>query len=327
MKKHFLFIFFSVVFIIICEPCFAKIKPVVVVAPFDAKGVAQEEVDIITELFTAEYANTGLASVVDRNSFDKIKEQLKFQSSDWSNANKVAQLGKALNANHVVVGQLLEFRGRIITTIKIIDVNTTTILASYTERISDVEKVLDKIPSICKELSNRLGAYSMKYKIGDEGEGDGIVFYVSPTGFDVYDGQGGVKRCHYLEMSKTVLGESKWSDFDPYYGILNEKLGYGKSNTYQMINGMKRPSVEKCAAYRCIQYKTKTSEAGEWFLPNREEAELMMATQSERLGAESTKRYWTSDKHSFRCNNSIYYAIKYDGSTNTYYSVRAIRAF
>ena len=123
MKKHFLLIFFSVVFIVICEPCFAKIKPVVVVAPFDAKGVAQDEVDIITELFTAEYANTGLASVVDRNSFDKIKEQLKFQSSDWSNANKVAQLGKALNANHVVVGQLLEFRGRIITTIKIIDVN------------------------------------------------------------------------------------------------------------------------------------------------------------------------------------------------------------
>lgn len=305
----------------------AQTKPVVVVAPFDVKGVAQDEAEVITELFTAEYANTGSASVVDRNSFDKIKTQLSFQSSDWSNADKVAQLGKALNANHVVVGQLLKFRGQIITTIKIIDVNTTTILASYTEKVKDIEKLLDKLPEICKELSNRVGASSMKYKIGDEGEGGGIVFYVLPEGFDVYDGQGGVTRCHYLEMSKTVLGKSKWSDFDPYYGILNEKLGYGKSNTYQMIKGMQRPSVEKCAAYRCIQYKTETSQTGEWFLPNREEAELMMTTQSERLRAESTTRYWTSDQHSFRCNDSIYYAIMYEGSTDSYYSVRAVRAF
>ena len=39
----------------------AQTKPVVVVAPFDVKGVAQDEADIITELFTAEYANTGAA--------------------------------------------------------------------------------------------------------------------------------------------------------------------------------------------------------------------------------------------------------------------------
>jgi len=321
MKKHFLLIFFSVVFIMICEPCFAKIKPVVVVAPFDAKGVAQEEVDIITELFTAEYANTGLASVVDRNSFDKIKEQLKFQSSDWSNANKVAQLGKALNANHVVVGQLLKFRGQIITTIKIIDVNTTTILASYTEKIRDVEKVLDKIPSICKELSNRLGAYSMKYKIGDEGEGDGIVFYVSPTGFDVYDGQGGVKRCHYLEMSKTNLGESKWGN---YVDGTISKLGYGKSNTYKMVSRMRIPSVKNSAAYRCIQYKTKVSEAGEWFLPNREEAELMMTTQSERLKAETISKYWTSDVDWWTKGPKLLFT---DRKRDKWYSVRAIRAF
>jgi len=115
MKKYIVSAVFAV---LVSTALYAHAKPVVVVAPFDTKGVAQDEAEVITELFTAEYANTGSASVVDRNSFDKIKTQLSFQSSDWSNADKVAQLGKALNANHVVVGQLLKFRSQIITTIK-----------------------------------------------------------------------------------------------------------------------------------------------------------------------------------------------------------------
>ena len=320
MKKCIVSVVFAV---LIGAVLVAQAKPVVVVAPFDTKGVAQDEAEVITELFTAEYANTGSASVVDRNSFDKIKTQLSFQSSDWSNADKVAQLGKALNANHVVVGQLLKFRGQIITTIKIIDVNTTTILASYTEKVKDIENLLDKLPEICMELSSKTGGAPIKkYKIGDIGEGSGIVFYVSPEGFDVYDGKGGVMRCHYLEMSKTNLGESKWgNDIDNTIS----KLGYGKSNTYHMIKAKGYPSVKNCAAYRCAQYTTKTSKAGEWFLPNLEEAKLMIATQSERLTAESTKKYWTSDQYYF-LNREPSHRYHYSALSN-YYSVRAVRAF
>lgn len=305
MKKCIVSVVFAVLIgAVLC----AQAKPVVVVAPFDTKGVAQDEAEVITELFTAEYANTGSASVVDRNSFDKIKAQLKFQSSDWSNSDKVAELGKALNANHVVVGQLLKFRSQIITTIKIIDVNTTTILASYTEKVSDIEKLFDKLPAICKKLSNKVGAYSMRYKIGDEGEGGGIVFYVSPEGFDVYDGNGGVKRCHYLEMSKTNLGESDWGNgLDIDIDDISPKLylGYGKSNTYKIVNEMKKKygkkeiPIDKCAAYRCIQYSTATSKAGEWFLPSYVESQLMRETQENRLKAESTNDYWTSDRYFF----------------------------
>lgn len=174
MKKCIVSVVFAV---LIGAVLVAQTKPVVVVAPFDVKGVAQDEAEVITELFTAEYANTGSASVVDRNSFDKIKTQLSFQSSDWSNADKVAQLGKALNANHVAVGQLLQFRSQIAVTIKIIDVNTTTILASHTEKLKDIEDLLDKLPEICKELSNKVGGGS-KYKVGDKGLSGGTVFYL-----------------------------------------------------------------------------------------------------------------------------------------------------
>ena len=312
----------------------AQAKPVVVVAPFDTKGVAQDEAEVITELFTAEYANTGSASVVDRNSFDKIKTQLSFQSSDWSNADKVAQLGKALNANHVVVGQLLQFRGQIITTIKIIDVNTTTILASYTEKVKDIEALLDELPEICIALSSKAGSVSKtEYKIGDRGQGGGIVFYVSSEGFDVHDGKGGVMRCHYLEMSKKNLGESKWGD---YIALDNTSLGYGKHNTYEIVKHMGRTSVEKCAAYRCMQYKTATSQAGEWFLPNLEEVKLMIETQSEQLNTESTdNRWWASSSFTWDDWHIVHIFDAYKAMSSIFMgfdadrirSVRAVRAF
>ena len=154
MKKYvLLMMFLSLVGVTL----FAQSKPVVVVASFNAKGVDKDEAEVVTELFTSEYANTGMVDVVDRNNFDKISDQLKFQSSDWSNADKVAQLGKALNANHVVVGQLLRFREKVAVTIKVIDVNTTTILASHTGKLDDMEDLLDELPKICKELSEKTG--------------------------------------------------------------------------------------------------------------------------------------------------------------------------
>ena len=328
MKKYFVLMLLT---LLVGQASFAEAKPVVVVAPFDAKGVDKDEVEVVTELFTAEYANTGTANVVDRNSFDKIQAQLKFQSSDWSNSEKVAQLGKALNADHVIVGQLLQFKGRLIVTIKIIDVNTTTILGSYTEKLGGIESLLDRLREICTKLSNKVGASSMKYKIGDEGEGGGIVFYVSREGFDVYDGTGDVKRCHYLEMSKACLGESKRGEYVSEH-YLKSDLGYGKSNTYKIYQSTKYtwyPTLSNCAAYRCMKYRTNTSQAGEWFLPNYEEAKLMIEAQSERLVAEGRSKYITSDYYTFTGYMGKYHKTLDDSycSRDSRYSVRAIRAF
>lgn len=53
-------------------------KPKVVIVPFDAKGVPQDEADVVTELFISEYAATGKATVPDRNSFDKLAKEQSF---------------------------------------------------------------------------------------------------------------------------------------------------------------------------------------------------------------------------------------------------------
>ena len=184
-------------------------KPNVVIVPFDAKGVPQDEADVVTELFISEYAATGKATVPDRNSFDKLAKEQSFQASSWSDSEKIAKLGKAINANQAIVGQIMKFRDEIIVSIKVIDINTTKILSSKTERLKDISLLFDKNPGICKELAEKSNYVPMQYKVGDEGEGGGIVFYVSQEGFIVYDGKGGQKICHCLEMSKPTLGLSK----------------------------------------------------------------------------------------------------------------------
>ena len=142
-----------------CFCAFSQSKPVVVVAPFDANGVDQEDADIITEAFISEYANIGKADVVDRNSFDKIRSQLDFQTSEWSNAEKVAELGKALNATQVIVGQFRKLKSsQILVIIRVEDVNTTKILASLpaNTKLNDTLDALDKVGEWSKILSAKV---------------------------------------------------------------------------------------------------------------------------------------------------------------------------
>ena len=339
MKKQSIFLIALTAFFVMRLS--AQYKPVVVIAPFDAKGVSKDEADVITEIFTSEYAGTGKANVVDRNSFDKIRAQLSFQTSDWSNTEKVAQLGKALNASQVVVGQLLKFREQIVATIKIIDVNTTTILASHTEKVSDIESLFDKTSDICEKLAKaargggKVNPFPKdftpepygKYKVDDEGPGGGIVFYVSEEGFTVYDGQGGEVICHYLEMSKTSLGEIWKGIWEYNKNETKTDLGWGKSNCYKILQHNYHD--EKYPAYRCSLYATETTKPGDWFLPSKDELNLMYRTQKERvLATGSGAEYFSSSLFDY----DSFYFQNFNSGRTAYYggflcSVRAVRAF
>ena len=70
-------------------------KPIAVFS-FDIKGsaVSSAEAEAITELFISELVATGKVKVVDRSNFDKVIEvqEMKFQSSDRSNSDKISQL-------------------------------------------------------------------------------------------------------------------------------------------------------------------------------------------------------------------------------------------
>ena len=131
---------------------FGASKPVMVIATFDAKGFSEEDIEFVMNLFTSSFIKLGVANIVDRSNFDKIKKELSFQESDWSDSEKVASMGRALNAEQVVVGQLIERQNKIVLTVRVLDVNTTTIIASYVETVSNVDAFLDVMDFFCATL-------------------------------------------------------------------------------------------------------------------------------------------------------------------------------
>ena len=165
-----------------------------------------------------------------------------------------------------------------------------------------------------------------------EGEGGGIIFYVSQEGFLVYDGMGESKLCHYLEMSKSTLGISNWA---PTLDTVNtfDGIGYGKSNTYKIVKSQKKSSLTKdnCAAYRCSLYSTEKTTAGDWFLPSKDELNLMYKTMNATVVSDASSSYFWSSSES--TDNYIWIqhfsdGMQYvDNGKDYHNSVLAVRAF
>jgi len=183
----------------------------------------------------------------------------------------------------------------------------------------------------CPKEVGRANDNKKVYKIGEMGAGGGIVFYVSEEGFKVYDGEGGEETCHYLEMSEATLLESKWF---PSYDMIGTKtgLGYGKENTYKILHAKSESLTEvNCAAYRCNKYSTANTKAGEWWLPSKDELDLIWQNQKDVVVKScNSPWHWSSSEHNEgnaweqNFNDGKQGESSKDRNIN---SVRAVRAF
>lgn len=342
-----------------------KGKPTIVVIPFDAKNIEQTEVEVLLDTFTNKIADSGKFKVVDRSKVDEIKKQHEFQNSDWSSDEKVAKLGNALNANMVVVGKLMPFQKKINASFRILDVNTMEIVSTADGVFDDILVFFNKIPEIVKKLTGEIKSISTTsnittskpesssvstnvsalssngktYNIGDDGPGGGIIFYYSKVGFDVYEPDGSVKKCHYLEVSKFDLGAISWCSRKSGADCCNittlTAVGAGRINTFKIIKSTHRSGTitkENCAALACHSYSTATTKAGDWFLPSKDELNLLYQNLGKRVLLCNTTNdnwYWSSSQGN---RDSAWGQRFSDGLQDDYYkgsttSVRAVRAF
>lgn len=179
------------------------------------------------------------------------------------------------------------------------------------------------------------------YQIGDIGPGGGIIFYHSPSGFNVIQADGSSKLCHYLEVSPTDLGVTSWcseKEYGKYCCNIQTKkgLGYGKINTLGIINGKHQGGLttKNCAALACHRYSTGSTKDGEWFLPSKKELNLLYKNLGERVMKSNTTGepwYWSSSEDDY---DDAWVQRFSDGSQGCNYknntlplSVRAVRAF
>lgn len=275
-------------------PVFSQ-SNVVTIVPFASQGISPGDAETFTEMFISEYARVTKSDVADRSNFDGIIAQHKFQVSEWSNDEKVAKLGKAMNAEKIICGRLSVFGYSITFTARILDVNSTKVLNSINWKGGSFDELLAGMTNIAKDLGGM-------YYIGGKGPGGGIVFYESDVGFPVQESDGTTTVCHYLEVSPVEFMVSSWCGCTGYdtpgrqfynmcYIQTGETVGSGKQNTRAMMNN----HYSQCAKV-CAEYSTGTTAQGEWFLPSKTELNFIYENLVKTGILKSNKFYWSSSQ-------------------------------
>jgi len=301
----------------------------VAVSVFDAKGgLTKDEAESVTELFIAELVKNRTLKVVDRNSFDKIMSEMRFQDSDWADSKRVAQLGKALNANGIIRGTVMSLGGQIVISSTMLDINTAEILSSSTLQMRRIDEVFEKLPPFVTEMVKNLPAASGgnrpaqasggTYKIGDTGPAGGIVFYDKGSFSNGW---------RYLEAAPTETEfTAQWGGRGTDIAGTTTTIGSGKRNTEIIVGKLGISS----AAGMC----TRLNFDGftDWFLPSKDGLDLMYKNlKLMGWGGFSDSFYWSSSQDS---NTRAFSQFLSNGDQSSFapnktlgYSVRAVRAF
>ena len=149
MRKALLCIFA----LFVCIGIFAQQQPVVAVAPFDAiSGISATDANMITRVFFIRLGNTNRVSLVDRNVVDRVLREHSFQTGDWSNEQKTAELGRALNSDWIVRGELEKFGENILVTVQFYDIQTFRFMGGADTLLANANEAMEKMDPLVNRL-------------------------------------------------------------------------------------------------------------------------------------------------------------------------------
>jgi TolB-like protein len=304
---------------------FAQQKMVAVSTFTNGRGVSVESANTITNLVIGRLADNSMVRVVDRASFDKILAEMKFQQSDWSNSEKTAALGKAVNADYIIRGEVDILDDLIIVTARMIDILTAKVVASSDIDMERMNQARAKMPEFVDRFNKTLGGGGDSgntggYTIGDFGPAGGTVFYDRGM---VSDGW------RYLEAAPAETEfTAQWGAYEIPVGGTETALGTGKRNTQIIVERLRRLGETKKAAQLCTALEFNGYR--DWFLPSRDELDLMYKNlKAKSLDSFGNGWYWSSSEGNGNIAWGQYFSVGSQGSSTkgNAGSVRAVRAF
>ncbi|MBR6198706.1 MAG: DUF1566 domain-containing protein [Spirochaetales bacterium] len=311
-------------------------KPVLVITPVDLYDMDEKSGELLFRRMQSEFANMVKFKVVDRGSFEKLRKEQEFQGSDWSNPDKIAEMKKAFNAKYIVTSTVESYGDDIYITVNIIDVNTTQIVASENLSVKSIKELMDgKLKKMIENVTKKVSVEGV-YTIGERSPSGGIVFYYSREGFNVYDAEGNVVVAHYMECSDVLSKSISWCSRKESASCCEPKtetgFGYGKANTMKILTTNHAGgalSETNCAALLCSKYSTINTKTGDWWLPSKDELNLIYTNLKCKGYISDSSYFWSSSSYS---NSTAWYQSFYSGDQNYDYkhgrgSVRAVRAF
>jgi formylglycine-generating enzyme required for sulfatase activity len=103
--------------------------------------------------------NTSKVGLVDRTVVEQVLKEHNFQTGDWSNQQKTAEIGRALNADWIVRGELEKFGSNILLTVQFYDIQTFRFMGGSDLRLANADDAYDKmnplVDSLIQTISGR----------------------------------------------------------------------------------------------------------------------------------------------------------------------------
>lgn len=144
-----------IVLLILATHAFSQEKASIAVIELDAEGIASYEARIITARIRTELFNTGKFVVLEREKVEAILKEQGFQLSGCTLNECAVKIGRLVNVQKIVTGNIGKIGNLITLSIRLVDVETGILLKTATEDCEcSIETVLTKsIQSLSQKLA------------------------------------------------------------------------------------------------------------------------------------------------------------------------------
>ena len=244
---------FSILFLTCAVSLLLSARKNIAVMPFEVVGnvLTKDEAESITELYISELVSTGKISIVDRANFDKILKEMEFQDSDWSNSEKTAKLGQAINAELIARGKIMKLGSRMYLSSTVIDITTARVVSSAKKDFKDIDEFFVILSGFVKDI---IMGVAPTYNIGDTGPGGGTIFKIEIDEKAIYEIAFLPNKTDFFTAKELASNYSGGGYYDWYFPSLEE---------LQQLNSVKYYAGDK-SGYRYLVYKVGILE-GEWY--------------------------------------------------------------
>lgn len=148
---------------------FSAEKITVAVLPFSSVN-GEEEGDTLASMFANELSKRKVYKVLTRNSqMEKVMKELNFQRQGLTDENTIIQIGRALNSQYVLAGNISKLGRNNILIVSMINVETFENITGDSKSFRNIEDVIQFIPQIINEITGTRGRTVVDIDIfGDE---------------------------------------------------------------------------------------------------------------------------------------------------------------
>ena len=128
-------------------------SPAVAVLDFESNNYCTvQNALIMTDLFRNEIVRSGRADVVDRRNIERIKEELRFQNSDYTNPARMKSLGQMIGADYLMSGSFDMLGNKLYLVVQMLDVETARIFFSSRMELSSWDEYDRKVRPFAAEF-------------------------------------------------------------------------------------------------------------------------------------------------------------------------------